>query len=240
VRLKVAILEDDAEFRDAILVPQLAAQGFDVEGFGSEADLYRRMLAATFDLLVLDLRLGDGYGLDVARYLRQHTPIGIVTLTGQGTHAEQVAGLSEAVDAWLLKPVDIGVLAATLRSVARRRPPAPGRRDDDQAAMRWHLSEDGWHLHAPGGRSVPLNLQERSMLARLFADAGRLVPHQHILEAIEAIEAVAENFDRHRLEILIHRLRRKVVGELGMSLPLRSVRGAGYVMLATDERSIDD
>lgn len=237
MHLKVAILEDDAEFRDAILVPQLAAQGFDVEGFAVEAELYRRMLAVTFDLLVLDLRLGDGYGLDVARYLRQHTSIGIVTLTGQGTRDEQLVGLSEAVDAWLLKPVDIGVLAATLRSVARRLPPSPGRRDDDQAAIRWHLSEDGWHLHAPGGRSVPLNLQERSMLARLFADAGRLVPHQHILEAIDA---VAENFDRHRLEILIHRLRRKVVGELGMSLPLRSVRGAGYVMLATDERSLDD
>lgn len=238
MRLKVAILEDDAEFRDAILVPQLAAQGFDVEGFGSEADLYRRMLAATFDLLVLDLRLGDGYGLDVARYLRQHTPIGIVTLTGQGTHAEQVAGLSEAVDAWLLKPVDIGVLAATLRSVARRLPPATtGRRGDEAASMRWHLAEDGWHLHSPDGRGVPLNLQERSMLVRLFAEAGRLVPHHDILEAIEA---VADNFDRHRLEILIHRLRRKVVGELGMSLPLRSVRGAGYVMLAIDERTRHD
>lgn len=237
MRLKVAVLEDDAEFRDAILVPQLAAQGFEVEGFAGAADLYRRMLAVTFDLLVLDLRLGDGYGLDVARYLRQHTSIGIVTLTGQGTRAEQVIGLSEAVDAWLLKPVDIDVLAATLRSVARRLPPASPRREDEQAAMHWQLSDDGWHLLAPDRRSVPLNLQERSMLACLFANAGHLVAHRDILDAIEV---VADNFDRHRLEILIHRLRRKVAGELGLSLPLRSVRGAGYVMVATDERSLED
>lgn len=237
MRLKVAILEDDAEFRDAILLPQLASQGFDVEGFAGAADLYRRMLAVTFDLLVLDLRLDDGYGLDVARYLRQHTPIGIVTLTGQGTRAEQVAGLSEAVDAWLFKPVDIDVLAATLRSVARRLPPASARREGDAASVRWHLSDDGWHLHAPDGRSVLLNLQERSLLLRLFADVGQLVQHQRILEAIDA---VAENYDRHRLEIMINRLRRKVAGGLGVSLPLRSVRGAGYVMLATDERSPED
>lgn len=229
MRLKVAILEDDEELRDAVLVPQLAQRGFDVEGFDSAAALYRRMLAVPIELLVLDVVADDGDPFDVARYLRQHVPIGIVTLASAAQDRAQMEGASGAIDAWLCKPVDVALLAATLRSVARNLQAAPKRRAR-HAPMRWHLSEDGWHLHSPQGRSVPLNLQERSMLVRLFADAGKLVLHEDI---ITTIEAAVGYFDRHRLEMLIHRLRRKVAAELDVPLPLRSVRGAGYVMLAS-------
>lgn len=234
VRLKVAVLEDDAEYREEILVPQLAEIGFDAEGFASSAQLYRRMLAVPFHLLVLDLRLSDENGLDVARYLRENSAIGIVTLTGQGTHAEQVKGLTEAIDAWLVKPIDIDLLGATLHSLARRMQLVPKRDDVFPPSSCWRLPQDGWRLYSPANRSILLNLPERCLLTRLFATAGELVPHE---ELIRALASVTDNFDRHRLEILIHRLRRKVAVELGVSLPLRSVRGAGYVMLTLDERS---
>ena len=233
MRLKVAVLEDDVEFREEILVPQLVEIGFDAEGFGTSAALYRRMLAQPFHLLVLDLRLSGENGLDIARYLRETSTIGVVTLTGHGTHAEQVRGLTEVVDAWLVKPVDIDVLGATLHSLARRMQLVS--RDDVTALSScWRLPQDGWRLYSPANRSVLLNLPERCLLTRLFATAGELVSHE---ELIGELAAVAENFDRHRLEILIHRLRRKVADELGVSLPLRSVRGAGYVLLTMDERA---
>lgn len=234
MRLKVAVLEDDREFREEILVPQLVQIGFDAEGFATSAELYRRMLAMPFHLLVLDLRLGDESGLDVARYLRENLAIGIVTLTGQGTHAEQVRGLTETVDAWLVKPVDFELLGATLHSLARRLQLVPNRDDVIAPASCWRLPQDGWRLYSPTNRSVLLNLSERCLLTRLFATAGELVSHEDL---IGEIATVTENFDRHRLEILIHRLRRKVAAELGVSLPLRSVRGAGYVLLTTDERA---
>lgn len=232
--MKVAVLEDDALLRDDVLLPRLAESGFDVEGFGSSAELYRRMIAVPFDLLVLDLKLDGESGLDVARYLAEISPIGIVMLTGRGDESERLLALKELVDAWLEKPLDADLLVATLQSIARRVRPRPGRRGSSSAMDSWRLAGSGWHLHGPSGESVPLNPIERRLLTRLFEADGEPVGHD---ELIADLSSLAENFDRHRLEIAIHRLRRKVEGRVGLSLPLRSARGIGYMMLAVDERN---
>lgn len=234
MQLKVAVLEDDVALREDILVPQLAGAGFDVEGFGSSAELYRRMVAVPFDLLVLDLRLDGESGLEVARYLGEVSTIGIVMLTGRGSDDEKLRAVADLVDAWLPKPIEIELLVATLRGIARRAQLNARGRAERSAVQSWRLSESGWRLHAPSGRSVAVNLLERRLLTRLLAAGGEPVGHD---ELIADLSAVAENFDRHRLEIVIHRLRRKADRQLGLSLPLRAVRGVGYMMLTVDERS---
>lgn len=236
--IKVAVLEDDKAFREDILIKALSQRGFDVEGFGTSAELYQRMLAVSFDLLVLDLRLDDEDGLDVARYLRSISPIGIVTLTGRGTHQEHVRALMEAVDAWLNKPVDLDVLAATLHSLSRRvRNGCDGASLRQPAPHAWQLSPGNWRLIGPDRRSMALNLLERHLLTRLIATPGDLVMHADLLNDLAS---VAGSFNRHRLELLVHRLRRKVEHHFGRSLPLRSVRGSGYVMRTDEEPSVDD
>lgn len=230
--LKVAVLEDDASLREDILVPRLSEDGFEVEGFGSSTELYRRMIAVSFEVLVLDLGLDGESGLDVARYLTQVSPISIVMLTGRGTDQDRVRGLSELVDAWLDKPADMDLLVATLRSIARRTRSISAAQH--AASQAWRLSDSGWRLHAPDGRSIPLNLLERRLLTRLLAAEGEPIGHDDL---IADLAVMAENFDRHRLEIVIHRVRRKVERQLGLSLPLRAVRGVGYLMLSIDERS---
>jgi DNA-binding response OmpR family regulator len=231
--IKVAVLEDDSAFREEVLVRGLFSLDFDVEGFGKSGELYRRMLSVPFELLVLDLRLEAEDGLEVARHLREVTRIGIVTLTGRGTHEEQIRGLTETVDAWLTKPVDIDVLAATLRGISRRlRQSAGGAEFRKISPERWHLSPGNWRLVSPDGRSMPLNPLERSLLARLTATQGDLVAHADLLNDLGAISS---GFDQSRLEILVHRLRRKVERQFGRVLPLKSVRGCGYLLVTTDE-----
>lgn len=230
--LRLAVLEDDDALREDILVPQLADAGFDTEGFASSADLHRRLRETSFDLLVLDLVLDDENGLDIARELRSVSSIGIVMLTGRGSQFDQIRGLHDAVDAWLTKPVDIELLAATLRSLARRMRIDNDGIMPDQAANGWRLAERGWHLYSPDGNCVSLNLLERCLLGRLFATAGEVVTRADLLTLLTT---AAENVDSHRLEMLIHRLRRKIHDHLGETLPLRAVRGQGYVMIATSE-----
>ena len=228
-KLKVAVLEDDAELREEILLPQLGEFGFDIRGFEVAEELYRAIEATRFDLLVLDINLPDVDGFTVARTLREKAAIGIVVLTGRRAAADQVKGLTEAADAWLVKPVEVEVLAATLHSLARRVRTAAG----EGGTPQWRLASEGWRLCAPDGRSMALNHSERRLLARLFETPGDLVSHDVL---IRALVTAAEDVDQHRLEMLIHRLRRKVAAELGRSLPLRSVRSRGYVLFIEDER----
>ncbi len=233
MRLNVAVLEDDSDFRDGILVPELGALGFSVEAFARSHDLYRRMRSTAFELLVLDVGLADEHGLDVARTVRAASPIGIVVLTGRHDPHARLTGLRESVDAWLGKPVDFDLLAATLHSVSRRVRLERSANAPVLAPPGWHIPAGRWELHAPDGGHVPLNLAERRVLTRLLATPGDPVSRD---ELIAHISEPLEEFDPHRLDMLVHRLRRKIEDRLGVTVPLRSVRGCGYVILNADER----
>ncbi len=225
----VGVLEDDDELREGILLPALRDYGFKVSGAGSAAELYRHMISQHFDIVVLDLGLPDEDGLSVARYLRSASPaIGLVMLTGSHEKKDRIQALQESMDAFLSKPVDVDVLAATLHSLARRLEP-PSARTPAQAAavMRgWQLEASGWRLIAPNDRIVALTVPEHCVLAVLMEHIGEPVPRKSL---IEALTQDIYDFDPHRLEMMIHRLRRKAQDQTGEVLPLLTARGTGYV-----------
>lgn len=227
VPLRVILVEDDAELRDAILAPALAAAGCDVIGVGSAAELYRVMVGRSPDVIVLDIVLPDESGFEVARHLRQHSDVGIIMLTHLSSAADRVRGLDRGADAYLPKPIDIDVLCATLRSVARRLKRLP----PESSVFRWALDADGWRLVDPDGRSISLSATERCLLRRLFATPNQAVRREEI---IEDLAEDLQEFDPQRLDMLVHRLRRKL-GSSGMpELPLHSLRGLGYVLVTDD------
>ena len=97
------------------------------------------------------------------------------------------------------------------------------------AETRWHLATDDWHLLAPAGIPIPLSSAERCVLRCLFAADGAAVTREALIVALHGDEA---DFDPHRLDMLIYRLRRKAKG-LGVAvLPLVTVRGCGYAFVA--------
>ncbi|MBN8740130.1 MAG: hypothetical protein BGP24_00250 [Lysobacterales bacterium 69-70] len=221
--LHVALVEDDAELRDAILAPALRADGCSVVVAGSAAELYRAMLDRMPDIVVLDIRLPDQSGFEVARYLRGNSTVGIVMLTGRVTAADRVRGLDLGADAYLTKPVDATVVCATVRSVARRlaTPCSNG-------GGAWALGADGWRLIAPDGVTVDLSATERVLLQMLFASANSTVQRDTL---IAALADDTDTFDPHRLDMVMHRLRRKLVDSGMPALPLHTVRGVGYVLV---------
>ncbi|WP_043690805.1 response regulator transcription factor [Luteimonas huabeiensis] len=222
--LRVVVLEDDAMLRDGILLPGLRRFGFDAEGLGTAAALERRVRAGTVDLAVVDVGLPDRDGFSIARDLHaHHHRIGVVMLTSRMETQDKVRGLSEGADAYLTKPVEIDLLAATLHSVSRRlggEAPQPTIRD-------WALSADGWRLIAASGAAVALTASERKLCAKLFERRGLLVERE---ELIAALTDQVYEFDAHRLDSMIHRLRSKVLKRCGVPLSLSAVHGHGYIL----------
>jgi DNA-binding response OmpR family regulator len=219
----IALVEDDLALRDDILLPGLKGYGFACEGFGGAAELAIAMAGRRFDIVILDVGLPDANGFELAQTLRRDSSVGIVMLTGRNQTADRIRGLSDGADAYLAKPVDLGELAATLHSLVRRLRPAPV-----SEVTRWRLDAGGWCLLSPGNRSVALNEAERKVLGLLMASPGVVVPREAM---VTALTDDVYDFDPHRLEVLVHRLRGKIADQSGEALPLRAVRGAGYVML---------
>ena len=232
---RVAVVEDDHDLRERVLVPGLAQFGFDAVGVEHAADLYRHMVATSFDMVVLDLGLPGEDGLSVARYLRECSTIGIVMLTCSRQSDDQVRAMMAGADLYLHKPSALAVLAASLHSLGRRLEARSATRSDVASLEtrhverhEWRLALDDWSLVSPEGAAVPLSPSERSVLRQLFDAQGATVPRDDL---IARLHDDVYDFDPHRLEMLVYRLRRKAREQGIQVLPLMTVRGAGYAFV---------
>jgi DNA-binding response OmpR family regulator len=221
--LVVVLLEDDEGLRERILAPELRTYGFVVHTAAHPSTLDEVLGSHRVDVVVLDVGLPDEDGFSIVRRLRSKPSLGLVLLTARTEHEDRIRGLNDGADAYLSKPVPVSVLAATVRSVARRLP-SPSL----SAAPDWTLADGGWILRTPTGKTVALTSHERTVIGALMARRGLPVERETI---IGLLTEEAHDFDPHRLEMTVHRLRTKVVRASDEVLPLRAVRARGYIML---------
>jgi len=99
---------------------------------------------------------------------------------------------------------------------------------DMELHPRWRLEGDGWSLGCPDGSVVPLTRTERVLIERLLLTPGQLVTREALADAL-----AEGDFDSHRLDSLVYRLRRKVADGCGVNLPLDAIHGEGYMLDAT-------
>jgi two-component system response regulator PhoP len=223
---RVAVVEDDEELR-ALIVGELSERGYDVVGLPSAEALYRHMSVQTLDILVLDIGLPGESGLGVASHLRRLDSVGVILLTGRGGKKLVAQSFAMGADLFLTKPIDYDVLAAAVANLYRRLAPATNDPPlEEQVVPGWSLSDAGWTLHGPDARTLALSEAERILLARLLEQPGVPVSRTDL---IQRLTDQPWDFDPHRLDVLVHRLRGKVNSHFSQPLPLRAVRGVGYV-----------
>ena len=231
--LEICMVEDDDDLREEI-VESLQESGFRVRGFPGSRELYASLLRTPCDIVLLDVGLPGEDGFAIAGRLREMGPVGIIMLTARAQSDDRVRGLQQGADAYLVKPTDLRVLEATILSLARRLKKDGG----DDAAMpqapavptekSWALSADGWTLLDPSGGALQLSTQERIFLRCLLERAGTAVPRETL---VAALSTDPDGYNLHRLDAMVNRLRKKST-EQGMHLPLRAVRGVGYLFAA--------
>lgn len=234
--LRVWVVEDDPELL-ALSVDDLRWRGAEVVGLDSAEALYRALAVGQCDIVVLDVGLPGEDGYTVARHLRSIADIGIVMLTGRGSTHEMAHGLALGADVYLVKPLDGDLLAAALVSLRRRlrlapapsaAAPAPAPEPVPAPAAAWQLQADGWNLRAPNGAVLALTSAERGFLRALLATPSVPVQRETL---ISAVTDEPWDFDPHRLEVLVHRLRTRVRSATGATPPIRALRGTGYLWM---------
>lgn len=223
--ITLAVVEDDEEYRETLLLPMLSSAGFSAEGMASALDLYRAMTSRRYELVLLDAGLPDEDGFSIAAHLRSlSATVGIVMLTGCVSAEDRMRGLNSGVDAYLTKPVDMGVLRVTLRNLARRVLPES---NPAGGVTGWRLDDSGWCILSPGGAKLSMSLPEKQVMSMLAVAPGVAVRRERLIAHL--VENV-HDFDPHRLEMLVYRLRKRCLKLTQKELPLRSVRGVGYVL----------
>lgn len=221
IRPLVYLVDDDEDFREEMVLG-LARLGLNVLGFDNAASLYRAYAVRPSDIVILDIGLVGENGLSIAAHLRSSKLVGIIIATARGNVEDRIHGLEAGADAYLVKPIGVGELAATVVTLYERLNkhrsalPSPD--------LEWALLESGWVLTDGMGHRLRLTTTEQRLLARLFVERGETIHRRALVEAIG--EDVYE-FNYNYLDTIVSRLRRRAK-KAGMAPPLHAIRGIGF------------
>lgn len=227
----VSIVEDEPVLREELAF-QLEHHGFVVAAFENAAQFYRYLATRPKTVVVLDIGLEGEDGLSVCQYLRAHdVDMGIVFVTARALRCERLAGLDAGADAYLAKPVDVDELVLILRRLGQRltanpsaEPPPVQECEDGQ----WRLDSGSGMLVTPNGTWIRLSLSEAQLLHALIAHQGEPCTHA---ELAASLGFLPEEYNRHRTEVIVSRLRERVYRQSGLALPIQAERSVGYRLL---------
>lgn len=217
--MRLLLVEDDVDLVQA-LTRALAGRGFEVLSCGDGNEALLLAHRHRFDAIALDLSLPGLDGLHVLQRLRRSddlTPV--IVLTARGAVGERVTGLNAGADDYLAKPFDLDELEARLRALVRR-----------------HQGEGDWrcgHLRCEraggalfiGERPLDLAPREAALLRALIASAGRAVSKEKLHHAVFAPEGESAQADA--IEVVVHRLRKRLAGA---AADIVTLRGVGYAL----------
>ena len=216
--MRVLVVEDDALLGDAIQAG-LRQNGFvpDWVRDGAAADL--ALESGTHAAVVLDIGLPRRSGLEVLARLRaRKDPVPVLILTARDTVEDRIAGLDAGAADYLVKPFDLGELAARLRALSRR---AGG---SASAAIRVGLlsldpatREVTWR-----GEAKALSRKEFSLLHAFMLNPGKVMSRG---ELEDKLYGWGEEIESNAMEVHLHHLRRKISPGV-----VQTLRGVGYVM----------
>jgi two-component system OmpR family response regulator len=224
----ILIVDDDPEIR-TLLAKYLGSQGFRVSMAADRREFEEQFACSDPDLIVLDVMLPDGSGLDICRDLqgrRPRTPV--ILLTALKEDVDRIVGLEIGADDYLGKPFNPRELTARIKAVLRRAVPQEVSRGSSTAYGFADFTADPEQrsvIHASGER-IELTGAEFDLLKVFLDRPGRLLSRDQLLDLTQGKDRGP--FDRS-VDVLMSRLRKKL--ETDARAPIfKTVRNGGYQM----------
>jgi len=223
VSLRVLVVEDDREIR-SMMQSSLAVEGFEVQTAVSVSEASALLHHSLPDVLVLDLGLPDGDGLELVHEVRKRHSLPILVVSARHQEAEKIRLLDAGADDYLTKPFSVGELLARIRVALRHRgtalEPASTVHELDDLRIDLNL-----RLVQLKGEPVHLTPTEFKLLARLVRSAGRVVTHRQLLADVWGPEFTEHT---HYLRLYMGQLRAKIEADPAEPRHLLTESGVGY------------
>ncbi len=214
--MRILLIEDDTVLGPAVR-DQIAADGQSVDWVTRLDAAGEAVRGASYDLILLDMMLPDGRGIEFLKTLRKQgdvTPVIILTALDQVS--DRIEGLNAGADDYLVKPFDLAELSARIGSVGRRYSGNPnpiirhGALDIDLAARSIYRD----------GKSVQLTAREWALFETFLSRPNQLLSKAQLEEKLYAFDT---EVDSNTIEVHVSRLRKKLGAKL-----IETERGMGY------------
>lgn len=221
--LRVLVVEDDREIR-ALIQSSLSVEGFAVQTAVTLREAQALIEHALPDVIVLDLGLPDGDGVELVQQVRRQHTTPILVVSARHQESQKIALLDAGADDYLTKPFSVAELLARIRVALRHRGTALA------AAVTVHALEDlrvdlGLHQVQRSGETLHLTPTEFKLLARLVRSAGRVVTHLQLLADVWGPEFTDHT---HYLRLYMGQLRAKIERDPAEPRHFLTETGVGY------------
>lgn len=220
---RILVVEDEADIRRFVRLA-LESEGHEVH---EAVDLKRGLIEAGTrrpDLLVLDLGLPDGDGIDLIRDLRGWSTAPVIVLSARSAETHKIEALDAGADDYLVKPFGAGELLARVRAQLRRHQQRSA--EGDTVIRFGDIQLDlARRTAARGGEALHLTPIEYRLLTHLATQPDRVVTHRQLLKVVWG-PGHAE--DTHYVRVHMANLRKKVEREPSMPEHLLTEAGVGY------------
>ncbi|NDP40714.1 MAG: response regulator [Rhodoferax sp.] len=225
--LRVLVVEDDREIR-ALMQSSLSVEGFEVQTAVSLSEASALLRHSPPDVIVLDLGLPDGDGVQLVREVRTRHSLPIIVVSARHQEAQKIQLLDAGADDYLTKPFSVGELLARIRVALRHRGTALA------AAVTVHALDDlridlAARSVLRNGELLHLTPTEFKLLARLVRSAGRVVTHRQLLLDVWGPEFTEHT---HYLRLYMAQLRAKIERDPAEPRHLLTETGVGYRLAA--------
>ncbi|MBZ5535724.1 MAG: response regulator transcription factor [Acidobacteriia bacterium] len=204
-RKPVLLVVDDEPQILRVMRTSLPVRGYDVRTVASGEEALDEVRKELPDVIILDLMMPGMSGLEVCRRLREFSEVPIIVLSARGSEKDKVSALDLGADDYVTKPFSMEELLARLRAVLRRvSSSTPG-------SATWTVGDITLNTDerrvTVAGREVKLTPKEFEVLKYLVSNAGKVVTHRALLQAVWGWESSDQT---EYLRVFINQLRRKI------------------------------
>jgi DNA-binding response OmpR family regulator len=229
-RPEILLVEDETAITEP-LAEALDREGFDTRVAGTKADALSLAAASPPDLVLLDIGLPDGSGLDVCRELRKSSDVPVIMLTARGSEADRVAGLELGADDYVVKPFSAREVTARVRAVLRRSQGGPAGSGERITIGDLTLDPER-HSASVDGAELDLSRKEFELLRALMESAGSVITRQALIEEVWDMNWFGST---KTLDVHMSGLRKKIGDDASDPRYIHTVRGVGFRFSAPDE-----
>lgn len=216
------ILEDDVDLAEGISL-SLNSKDLEFVLCKTITEAKEMLRQKTFDLLIFDINLPDGSGLEFCREIRKSSRIPIALLTAKDMELDIVKGLEYGADDYITKPFSLMVLRARMRALLRRNM-GEQRAEYQDRVFQFYFDTMNFYKE---GTSIELSKTEQRILYLLVSNPGQILTRERLLEWVwpEGTEFVEDN----ALSVGIRRLRDKLEDVPSKPAYIKTIYGKGYM-----------
>src|SRR6056300_1584399 len=221
---KILIIEDEPDIRKT-LEYNISREGYEVTCASSLSEGRQKLESASFTLLLLDLMLPDGSGLDLCRELKQDKSLSsmpVIILTAKDDEVDKVVGFELGADDYVTKPFSVRELILRVKAILKRGPGTISGSDQPEYTFEGLTLNYEAHQAYVDGNEIALTALEFRLLKHLIDRKGRVQTRDQLLEDVwgYSSDVTTRTVDTH-----IKRLREKL-GSVGEHI--QTIRGVGY------------